>query len=98
MDARFSDYQTRMLRIARHMDQLNQAIQLRARQPASDGEIAPLAHNLTQVRSTLLVCLVPYVFFLGAYISGMFVNDDSFQNPYSCNKLIIKNHIYLVCT
>ncbi|CAH8451419.1 unnamed protein product [Schistosoma bovis] len=48
MDARFSDYQTRMLRIARHMDQLNQAIQLRARQPASDGEIAPLAHNLTQ--------------------------------------------------
>lgn len=63
MDARFSDYQTRMLRIARHMDQLNQAIQLRARQPASDGEIAPLAHNLTQVRSTLLVCLVPYVFF-----------------------------------
>ncbi|KAK4473924.1 hypothetical protein MN116_003248 [Schistosoma mekongi] len=48
VDARFSDYQTRMLRIARHMDQLNQAIQLRARQPASDGEIAPLAHNLTQ--------------------------------------------------
>lgn len=64
MDARFSDYQTRMLRIARHMDQLNQAIQLRARQPASDGEIAPLAHNLTQVRSTLLVCLVQCFFWV----------------------------------
>ena len=73
MDARFSDYQTRMLRIARHMDQLNQAIQLRARQPASDGEIAPLAHNLTQVRSMLfsVVCS-----FLCAYVSAVFVNDD----------------------
>ncbi|TPP61971.1 Talin [Fasciola gigantica] len=48
VDARFSDYQARMLRIARHMEQLNQAIQLRARQPSSEGELTPLAHTLTQ--------------------------------------------------
>lgn len=62
MDARFPDYQARLLRIARHMEQLNQAIQLRARQPSSEGELTPLAHTLTQVcvdliRSTLVsVC------------------------------------------
>ncbi|KAA0200427.1 Talin [Fasciolopsis buskii] len=48
VDARFPDYQARLLRIARHMEQLNQAIQLRARQPSSEGELTPLAHTLTQ--------------------------------------------------
>ncbi|KAF5405196.1 FERM central domain protein [Paragonimus heterotremus] len=48
VDARFADYQARLLRIARHMEQLNQAIQLRARQPSSEGELTPLAHTLTQ--------------------------------------------------
>ncbi|TGZ65701.1 hypothetical protein CRM22_005745 [Opisthorchis felineus] len=48
VDARFADYQARLLRIARHMEQLTQAIQLRARQPPSDGELAPLAHTLAQ--------------------------------------------------
>lgn len=31
------------------MEQLSQAIQLRARQPSSEGELTPLAHTLTQV-------------------------------------------------
>ncbi|KAA3678723.1 talin [Paragonimus westermani] len=48
VDARFADYQARLLRIARHMEQLNQAIQLRARQPSSESELTPLAHTLTQ--------------------------------------------------
>ncbi|CAH8439283.1 unnamed protein product [Dicrocoelium dendriticum] len=47
-DARFSDYHSRLIRIARHMEQLNQVIQLRARQQLSEGELTPLAHSLTQ--------------------------------------------------
>ncbi|VEL32832.1 unnamed protein product [Protopolystoma xenopodis] len=52
VEARFYDYQIRMLNLARHMDQLTLDIEQRALRPGSASDLAPLALGITQIGHT----------------------------------------------